>query len=149
MKQKLIDKTLWKFLLVGVVNTLVGCGIMFLLYNLVPWPAGEIKFGVFTVKDIGYWVSSIVNYVVGSVVSFFLNKYFTFQKKEWSWAQAGRFALSVAVCWLIAYGAAKPLVLRLLAGQPENIQGNAAMLVGMCLYTGLNYITQRFFAFKK
>ena len=139
MKEKLIDKTLWKFLLVGVVNTLIGCGIMFLLFNLVPWSN----------RDVGYWVSSAANYVIGSVVSFFLNKIFTFQKKGWSWAQAGKFALSVAVCWLIAYGAAKPLVLYLLAGQPEKIQENVAMLVGMCLYTGLNYLTQRFFALKK
>ena len=28
------DNTLFKFLIVGVFNTLVGCGTMFLLYNL-------------------------------------------------------------------------------------------------------------------
>ena len=40
------------------------------------------------------------------------------------------------------------LVLHLLAGQAVNVQENVAMLVGMCLYTGLNYLGQRFFAFK-
>ena len=30
----LIDAKLWKFLLVGVVNTLAGMGIMFGLYNV-------------------------------------------------------------------------------------------------------------------
>ena len=34
MKKHLLDKTVIKFLAVGVVNTLVGCGTMFLLYNL-------------------------------------------------------------------------------------------------------------------
>lgn len=36
MKEKLrmlFDEKLWKFLLVGVLNTLVGNGLMFLLYN--------------------------------------------------------------------------------------------------------------------
>ena len=33
-KAKLLDATVWKFLLVGVANTLVGSGVMFLLYNL-------------------------------------------------------------------------------------------------------------------
>lgn len=133
-KEKLIDKTVWKFLLVGVLNTLVGCGVMFLLYNL---------------AHCSYWVSSAANYVVGSIVSFLLNKYFTFQKSEWSWAQAGKFVVNVAVCYLIAYGAAKPAVMWALLGQPVNVQENAAMLVGMVLYTGLNYFGQRFFAFRK
>ena len=36
----------------------------------------------------------------------------------------------------------------LLAGQAVSVQENVAMLVGMCLYTGLNYLGQRFFVFK-
>lgn len=39
----LFDAKLWKFLLVGVINTLVGTGIMFGLYNL---------------ANCSYWVSS-------------------------------------------------------------------------------------------
>ncbi len=134
MARKLFDKTVLKFLIVGIFNTLVGCGIMFLLYNL---------------AGCSYWFSSAANYVIGSIVSFFLNKYFTFQKKEWSWKQVGKFALNVAVCYFLAYGAAKPLVLHLLSGQAIQVQENIAMLVGMCLYTGLNYLGQRFFAFQK
>ena len=130
---KLFDKTMVKFLLVGVVNTLVGAGTMFLLYNL---------------AHCSYWISSAANYVVGGVVSFFLNKYFTFQNKGWSWGQVGKFIVSVSVCYLLAYGLAKPLALHLLAGQTQSIQENVAMLVGMCLYTALNYLGQRFFAFK-
>ena len=34
---QLFDRKLWKFLLVGVVNTLVGSAIMFGLYNLAGW----------------------------------------------------------------------------------------------------------------
>ena len=60
-----------------------------------------------------------------------------------------RFAVNVAVCWLLAYGLAKPFVLWLLEGQSTWLQENAAMLVGMCLYTVLNYLGQRFFAFRK
>lgn len=133
-KEKLLDKTVWKFLLVGVVNTLVGAGTMYLLYNV---------FGA------SYWVSSAANYVVGGVVSFFLNKYFTFQRREWSWAQAGKFVLNVSLCYLLAYGLAKPAARALLSGQPVNVQENVAMLVGMGLYMVLNYFGQRFFAFRK
>lgn len=133
MKTQLFDKTVIKFLAVGVVNTLVGCGTMFLLYNL---------------AHCSYWASSAANYVVGGIVSFFLNKYFTFQNKRWEWSQVWKFAANVTVCYLLGYGLAKSLVLHLLAGQAVNVQENVAMLVGMCLYTGLNYLGQRFFAFK-
>lgn len=84
MKQKLIDKTVYKFLFVGVINTLVGTGVMFLLYNLAKFP---------------YWPSVCANYLCGGSVSYFLNKHFTFQNKERSWAQVGRFVATVAVVW--------------------------------------------------
>ena len=133
MKSKIINNTLVKFLAVGVVKTLIGAGIMFLLYN---------------VANCSYWLSSAANYVVGGIVSFFLNKYFPFENKGWSWGQVWRFALNVAVCYFIGYGLAKPAVLWLLKGQAVKVQENVAMAVGMCLYTGLNYLGQRFFAFK-
>ena len=128
-----IDKTLLKFLLVGVCNTLIGCGVMFLLYNL---------------AGCSYWVSSAANYAVGGTVSFFLNKYFTFESRGWSWNQVWRFLLNLTVCYLLAYGLAKPLVRAVLTGQSLRLQENAAMLTGMCLYTALNYIGQRWFAFR-
>ena len=131
---RLIDKSVPKFLLVGVLNTLVGAGIMFALFNLAGWP---------------YWAATASNYLVGGVLSYFLNKYFTFQNKERSWAQVGKFALTVAVCWLIAYGIARPLTAWALSGLAVKVQENVSMLVGMCLYTGLNYFGQRFFAFQK
>ena len=132
MKQNIFDETLPKFLLVGVFNTLVGTGTMFLLYNL---------------AGCSYWLSSAANYIVGGKVSFFLNKYFTFQSQGLSWKQVGKFISTVSACYLLAYGGAKPLTLHFLAGYAVHIQENAAMLVGMCLYTGLNYFGQRFFAF--
>ena len=131
--KRLIDNTIPKFLLTGVINTLVGALVMFLLYNL---------------AGCSYWFSSAANYLVGGTVSFFLNKYFTFRNKERSWAQVARFVLAVALCWMVAYGVAKPLTLRLLASESESVQTNIAMLVGMGLYTVLNYFGQRFFAFK-
>lgn len=134
MKRNWIDPTVPRFLLVGVINTLVGCGTMFLLYNLAHW---------------SYWASSAANYILGGIVSFFLNKYFTFRCKDWSWGQVVRFACNVAVCYFLAYGLAKPLVMSILDGRSVWLQENVAMLAGMVLYTVLNYLGQRFFAFRK
>lgn len=129
-----IDEKLLKFIFVGVINTLVGTAIMFGLYNL---------------ADCSYWVSSAANYTLTSVLSFFLNKYFTFQNKERSWQQVARFIINIAVCYFLAYGIAKPAALWLLSGAGEKLQNNVAMFVGMCLFTGFNYLGQRFFAFKE
>ena len=122
-----------KFLMVGVINTLVGTGVMFLLYN---------------VFSASYWVSSAANYIVGSVVSYFLNKYFTFQNKEKSMVQVLRFVVNISICYLIAYGGAKPLVRYLLSSSNEKIQDNISMLIGMGLFVVLNYFGQRFIVFK-
>ena len=130
----LIDRKLAKFLLVGVVNTLVGTAIMFGLYNL---------------AHCSYWVSSAANYILTSILSFFLNKYFTFESKGNSAGEVLRFALNIAVCYLLAYGIAKPLCLHLLAGASAAVRDNVSMFVGMCLFTGFNYSGQRFFAFKQ
>ena len=79
-----LDLTFWKFILVGIINTLVGTTVMFVAYNLC---------------HLNYWVSSASNYVVGSIVSYFLNKYFTFQDKKKSWRQVGIFVVNITICW--------------------------------------------------
>ncbi len=129
-----IDGKLLKFIIVGVINTLVGMAIMLGLYN---W------------AGCSYWFSSAANYILTSILSYFLNKYFTFQNREKSLGQVIRFILNIAICYLVAYGIAKPLTFAVLAGLGEQLQTNIAMLVGMCLFTGLNYIGQRMFAFKE
>lgn len=139
--KKLFDPTFFRFILVGVVNTLVGTAVMFLLYNLA---------GLHTWGDLGYWLSTIGNYTVGSVVSFFLNKHFTFHSQEKGPKVVIRFVINIVVCMVLAYGIAKQTVIWLLAGTTlsQQIQGNLSMLVGMGLFVLLNYFGQRFFAFK-
>ena len=80
-------------------------------------------------------------------MSFFLNKHFTFRSEAYSLREVLRFALNIAVCYTVAYGVAKPLVVWALASAADTVRDNIAMLTGMCLFTGLNYLGQRFFAF--
>lgn len=131
---RLFDKTTLKFILVGIINTLFGTGVMFLAYN---------------VFSASYWLSSALNYILGSILSYFLNKYFTFQSKEKSWNQVVKFVLNITVCYFLAYGLAKPLVMRILSGQEIKLVENAAMVVGMVLFVGLNYLGQRFLVFSE
>lgn len=127
-------KTFFKFIAVGIINTLVGSAIMFVLFN---------------VFHLSYWLSSACNYIFTSILSFFLNKYFIFAVLGWSPFMVVAFIANIAVCYFIAYGIARPLMIFLLTESPQNIRENIALFVGMCLFTGLNYIGQRMFVFKR
>ena len=132
--KKFVDEKLLKFILVGIVNTLVGTAIMYGLYNI---------------AHMDYWISSAANYILTSILSFFLNKYFTFKNKTNTWQQVLRFVINIVVCYILAYGIAQPVTRALFASASQSLRDNISMFVGMCLFTGLNYIGQRFFAFKQ
>lgn len=131
---RFFDKTFWKFIVVGVINTLFGTGIMFLFYN---------------VFHLSYWLSSASNYFFGSILSYFLNKFFTFQNKDNSPKTVVRFVVNISLCYLAAYGIAKPIARFVLSGASVVVQDNIAMLVGMGLFVILNYCGQRFFVFRQ
>jgi putative flippase GtrA len=139
MLKKLLDKSLLFFLLIGAGNTLLSMGIMYLLYTL---------------AGFGYWGSSAVAFTLTSILSFLLNKRLSFRYEGHVWAAAVRFALVIAVCYLIAYSLAQPATAWLLgkmmsaAFSSETID-KVALLTGQVLFTGLNYFGQRFFAFRR
>ncbi len=129
----LFDAKLLKFLLVGVLNTLVGDGLSFLLINL---------------TDLNMWLATALPTVIASVMSYFLNKYFTFKNTEKGWRPALRFAINIAVCYLLAYGIAIPLMQFALSAAEPALRDNLSKLIGMCLFVGFNYLGQRLFAFR-
>jgi putative flippase GtrA len=131
---KLFDRRFFRFILVGVINTIVGSVIMFALYNA---------------AQVSYWVSSACSYVFTSVLSFSLNKYFTFEVKTWSAFMVTAFIINICVCYVAAYGVAKPAVNHFLKDAPQTIRENIALLAGMCLFTGLNYTGQRLLVFRE
>lgn len=128
------DHTFMKFAMVGVINTIVGTTVMFVFYN---------------VFHFSYWVSSASNYIIGSFISYLLNKNFTFRFKEQKYWSLLRFVLNILTCYLLAYGIAKPVMHWILTGFSQTIQENVSMMLGMGLFVVFNYLGQRFFTFKK
>lgn len=141
------DIKFWKFILVGVLNTIVGTGLQFVLYNFTPLQGMSQK---------GTFIASAVSYFLASIMSYFLNKYFTFKNNEKGWKPVVRFAVNIAVCYAIAYGLAIPLTSYICTSNNITMFGwkvdvfaqNTSMVIGSCLFVALNYIGQRFFAFK-
>ena len=130
--RKFFENEFVKFIIVGVINTIVGTSVMFLLY----W-AGA-----------GYWFSSAGNYIVGSIVSYFLNKYYTFKENSKSPLQILWFGIHIAVCYFVSHAAAKPLGEILLPSASVEMQEIVAMCIAMGLYVISNYIGQKYIVFR-
>ncbi|MPL95152.1 hypothetical protein SDC9_41318 [bioreactor metagenome] len=135
MINKLCNNQIIKFIIVGIANTVLSAIIMFFLYNFA-------KFG--------YWGSTSVSYVIGSILSFILNKNFTFNNKGSIRKTLLKFIINVTICYLLAYSIAEPFISLLLNGlsMSKSVTDQISMLFGMILYTGLNYFGQKYFAFK-
>lgn len=121
-----------RFIIIGIINTIVGTAIMFGLYNL---------------AGCSYWLSSAANYIFASILSYVLNRKYTFRYSGKTVGSFVRFAANIAVCYIIAYGAAKPFISYLFEDASVRLQENTAMLTGMVIFTVLNYTGQRFFVF--
>ncbi len=132
MLGKFFDKTFWKFILTGAINTLFGTAVMFVFYN---------------VFHLNYWISSASNYIFGSILSYFLNRFFTFENRDGSFRAILRFIVNITVCYLIAYGVSKPIVGMVLSAYGASVKDNLSMLAGMGIFVLLNYCGQRFFVF--
>lgn len=132
MKTKIIDKSFFLFLLVGISNTLLSAVLMFALEGL------------------GYWPSTAIAYILGAVLSFFLNKKYTFKNNDTILKSALRFGLNIIICYILAFFLAQPIADKLLSflSVTPLWQERLTKLFGMGLYTLINYFGQRFFAFK-
>lgn len=130
------DKSLLFFLLIGVGNTLITLVGSQLLYGA-----------------LGYWGSSALMFTVTSVASFVLNRRFSFESKAPLVQSAVRFAVVIAVCYLISFGLSDLLVPSLLARLAPSLSadwsGRIAMLCAQVVFTGCNYLGQRLWAFRE
>ena len=139
-KKKFFDKSIYRFLIIGAVNTVIGMALMFTFYN---------------VFNFGYWGSTAIAYVVGSVFSFIMNKNYTFSYKKNDKMSILKFVAVQVVAYSIAYLIARPLVVFIfnyfddyLSLEMHYVE-QLAMLVGMGIFVVLGYLGQRFFAFRK
>ena len=134
----LLEPSLRWFLLIVLGNTVLSLAIQLSLYS---W------------AGLGYWASSALAFVIASVSSFYFNRKYSFHSKGNVGRDAARFALNIAVCYLLAYGAAQPLaqwaIPRLGWEWLVRWQGQITLICGNGLFTCLNYFGQRCFAFRE
>ena len=117
--------TALRFMLVGIVNTLVGLGSIF---------AAK---GIFGIGDVA---ANAIGYGIGLLVSFSLNR-------SWTFRHNGPVVRAI-VAFLIVQAAAYSLNLACVLGMIEyGIDSYLAQALGMPPYMVVSYLGSRYFAF--
>jgi len=134
--KKILSLEQSRFIIVGVMNTAIGTAAMLICYNFL---------------HMGYWASSAMDYIIGSIFSYFANKYFTFKVEKKSKAEVIRFVINILVCYFISYGIARPIIDLVLKdfALSKSLMDQISMIFGTGIFIILNYFGQKFFVFKK
>ena len=132
-----MNRAFLRFLIVGLLNTCVGLAMMFSLLIVLK-------------QD--YWVSTFIGNTVGAVVSFVLNRRYTFQSDASVIMSGIRFFVVMFICYLISYRTGLWFVHVMLLSIhtiPTSAVDRCAGLSGMIVYTLTNYIGQKYVVFPK
>ena len=124
----MLDQTFFRFIIVGAVNTLIGYGIIMILFHLV---------------GLSYSLSYFMSYVVGVIVSFFLNRQFVFFSKNNKLQEFFRFLIAFGISYGVSYAALYLLV------ENHILVENIAFFAGMVVYSTLFYLLNKHITFKQ
>lgn len=140
-----------KYCFVGVINTLVGLTTAYTFLNLF---------------SCSYLISTAAAYVVGIIISFILNKIFTFKDKssehlmlftKFALTMLPSYAISYFLGWLTSKAFFSISILNALANKiteiipmtHDKITDNFAILISMTIYLLLGFLVNKFFIFNK
>lgn len=144
---KVVDRTLFYYLLIGILNFLFCNALMFLLFN---------------VCGFSEHIAPLFNYALGSVIWYLSCKFILFRGHKTSWKQITRFVMDILCCYFLAYYVVAPLLSTVLLHSEhvkkffsfggraqEKVSGNCQMAIGAVTYSVCNYIGQRYFVFSE
>ncbi len=126
-KIKLFDISALKFLVVGGANTIFGLVVIYFL----KWQ--------FDLDDI---IANTIGYALGILLSFILNKRWSFQHKGATLSALIRFLLVTAIAY------ASNLAVVLASINMLGVNGYLAQALGIPPYTVVSYLGSRFYAFR-
>ncbi|MDF2557694.1 MAG: GtrA family protein [Bacillales bacterium] len=127
-----MSQSFLKFLVVGVINTIIGMGSIYFMLHILSF---------------GYWPATFIGNSIGATVSYLLNRNFTFKSDHAHFGAIFRFVIVIGLCYFIAYYLGVKFVHTFLSGLP--FEEDIAVLIGAGSYTILNYFGQKWFVFSK
>lgn len=125
-----------RFLIVGAINTLTGLSMMLLLFNT---------------AEFTYWFSTFLGNSVGAIVSYSLNRTFTFHSKVTVKKSVPRFIAVIFFCYFFSYTVSSMAADMIKVQFSLNMLRieNFAMFIGTAVYMIANYFGQKYIVFKK
>ena len=133
-----LDKSLLSFLIIGGVNTILSMSGSFVLKNYFNW---------------SLFASTAIMFAVLSIPSFYFNRKYSFKSNAPLGKSIARFATLVTACFLLSFSL-NNLVLPLLRDNlfpniNEMLYSFIAIVGIQVVFTMLNYVGQRIWAFKE
>ena len=123
----LFDRTFFRFVAVGLVNTATGYATIMLLYLVI---------------GLSYSYAYFISYIIGIVISFFLNRKFVFFSQNSKIREFAKFLLSFAISYAVSYAALYMVV------EYHLLDTKIAFFAGMVVYSTIFYLLNRFITFK-
>ncbi len=121
-----IDSKFIRYLIVGVINTIIGYGVIFILMTIHVMPE----------------IANIIGYMIGIIVSYILNKLYTFKTKNKSKKEFLTFILCMICSYMIN------LIILIILYRYCGIDKYIATIIAGIFYTLSGYIFSKYFAFK-
>ncbi|MGE7614039.1 GtrA family protein [Paenibacillus sp. NPDC101420] len=123
-----------KYLGVGVINTIIGLSAVLILFNIF---------------NFNYWFATALGNLIGIIVSFFLNKRYTFKYNGNSGSSFPKFFLVSLISYIIAYSLGA-FISDYMERMIDNIVlvNNLIILFSSGLYTILGFIGHKKITFK-
>ena len=120
------DSTFIRYFTIGIFNTIIGYGIIFILMALGVIPE----------------IANIIGYIIGIIISYILNKIFTFKTKTKSKKEFFRFVICMICSYLIN------IIVLVILYRYIGIDKYIATIIASIFYTFSGYIFSKYFAFK-
>lgn len=121
-------RELLRYAMVGVVNTGLGYAVIF---------------GCMYLAGLGPIASNMIGYAVGLVVSYTLNRSFTFRSQGARKAEMIRFGVIFVLAYVANLGVLVVLV------QGAGMHEGLAQVVAGVVYFGLSYLLNRYYVFRR
>ncbi|MFC7392056.1 GtrA family protein [Scopulibacillus cellulosilyticus] len=128
-----MNRSFFRFLLVGVFNTIIGLSIMFLCLH---------------VLGFSYFLSTAIGNTIGAIVSYTLNRRYTFKSNKSISKSGFLFIIVVGSCYIISYYLSMVISTWISKFFYTFPRDDAAALLGAVLYTVTNYFGQKFIVFQ-
>ena len=116
-----------KFGIVGVVNTTITLGTIFILANML---------------HLSYILANSIGYLLGFANSFYMNKTWTFKSEKPFVKEGLLFVLLFGFCYILQ------LTILILLKEKFNLNANLSQLIAMFFYSILNFSGNKYITFK-